>query len=79
MSREQLVSKLLSESNEVKRNDKGNDVLSKIMQKMPLDLKEKTSPLVKGNIMRTLVNAEQFFDTTDQNKYVSLNIFFKVR
>jgi len=69
-----LVDKLLNESNETKRNDKANDVLSKIMQKMPLDLKERTPPHIKGKISVVLLNAEQFFNT---NKNVSLSEQYK--
>ena len=59
---------------QTKRNDKANDVLSKIMQKLPLDLKERTPPQIKGKLSVVLLNAEQFFNTTEN---VSLSEQYK--
>ena len=65
LSKTTLVKVLLSETGEVKVNDKMNVAVSRIMSALPIDVREKISPNMKNELMAIHKNVEEFGDTLE--------------
>ena len=65
LSKRTLVKVLLSETGEVKVNDKMNVAVSRIMSALPIDVREKISPNMKNELMVIHKNVEEFGETLE--------------